>query len=349
VRAKGSLWAGRPTKPVRAALLVIAGLWLSAPVLQISTKRTGPPRPAPIEINLVGYENPGEHPHYSMPSEPTMRYFASKGIAVMRLTAYWNRLQPDVAGPLSEHKVRELEAFLASTDRSGMRVILDLHAFGRRDGHVLGSPQLPTSALAAFWGPVAKRFAGRFAGYDLMNEPHDMPGKATWPDAAQQAVDAIRRHDRVTDIYIEGDDWANAERWPSSNGDLDIQDPANRIIYSAHQYFDADTSGQYRKTYDADGADAMIGVRRLAPFVRWLRDHKFKGHIGEYGVPYADPRWIAVLENFTQSVADNRDVLTGAAYFGAGDSFDWYDLTLQPKMDGRWQDRPQLSVLLKPR
>ncbi len=331
------------------ALLTVAGLCVAAPVALTTPVRRGLPRPAPIEVNLVGYENAGERPHYSMPGEPTMRYFVSKGITVMRLTAYWNRLQPVIGGPLSKDKVQELATFLDSADRSGMHVILDLHAFGRRDDHPLGSPELPTSALASFWGQIAKRFAARFAGYDLMNEPHDMPDKAAWPDAAQRAVDAIRKHDTSTPIYVEGDDWANAERWAASNGELNIHDPADRIIYSAHQYFDADTSGQYRKSYDADGADPMIGVRRLAPFVRWLREHKFKGHIGEYGVPYADPRWIDVLDNFTQSVADNRDVLTGAAYFGAGDWFDWYDLTLQPKMDGQWQDRPQLRVLLKPR
>ena len=41
-------------------------------------------------------------------------------------------------------------------------------------------------------------------GYDLMNEPSNMPNLHVWPQAAQAAIDAIRTVDKETTIYLEG-------------------------------------------------------------------------------------------------------------------------------------------------
>lgn len=49
-----------------------------------------------------------------------------------------------------------------------------------------------------------------------------------------------------------------------------IDDPANNIVYQAHQYFDRDSSGDYAQAYETEGAYAMVGVDRLKPFVDWL-------------------------------------------------------------------------------
>jgi endoglucanase len=310
---------------------------------------------APVEVSLAGYETTGKggldrlNYEYVLPSDETLTYFAGKGIRIIRLPLYWDRLQPAPFGALATDKAAELDAFLDRASRHGVRVIADLHAFGRRDDHVLGSPELPITALSSFWGEFSERFRGRFFGYDIMNEPHDMPSTRTWPDAAQATVDEIRQHDRTTTLYVEGDDWSNAARWPRSNGSLNIHDPVGRLVYSAHLYFDHDTSGQYRVGYDEDGATPVIGAERLQPFVDWLRTHKVRGHIGEFGAPYGDPRWIRVLDEFLNAVVDDRDVLTGVTYWAAGDWMDFYDLTLQPAKDGKWTDRPQLFTLLRQR
>jgi endoglucanase len=128
-----------------------------------------------------------------------------------------------------------------------------------------------------------------------------------------------------------------------------VHDPAGRIVYSAHLYFDADHSGQYRKPYAQDGATPEIGAHRLAPFVGWLRLHHLRGQIGEMGVPYDDPAWLPVLDRFLDAARRSCDVLEGSAYWMAGDWADRYALTLQPAADGRWADRPQMKVLMRPR
>ena len=344
---RGPIGSKTISKPVLSVLAVLP--LAIAPSCHAPAHPRGP---APeVQLNLSGNETAGAllNKEYVLPTEETLDYYARKGFVTFRLPMNWNRLQPEVGGPLVEAKLKEIDDFLKRADAKHLRVIPDLHEYGRKNGHALGSPELPTSALASFWGQFAKRYAGRFAGYDLMNEPHDMPSAKAWPEAAQLAVDAIRKVDRKTTIYVEGDDWSSANRWQRSNPDLNIKDPAHRLIYSAHIYFDNNTSGQYKTPYALDGATPAIGPTRLQPFVDWLRARKLKGHIGEYGVPKDDPRWLAVLDAFLNAVRDNGDVLTGSAYWTGGDWLDRYDLSVQPARDGKWADRPQLKVLLKHR
>ena len=334
-------------------------LSIVAAALALSCSAAPAPRrgPAPeMQLSLSGYENAVDPARgdradtvYVLSGEDTLKYFTGKGIHTFRLPMNWNRLQPRIGGPLDAAKLAELETFLDRADSFDARVIADLHMFGRRDGTAIGAPGLPPSALVSFWTQFAKRFRGRFAGYDIMNEPHDMPDRKVWPETAQATVDSIRTIDRDTAIYVEGDDWSNAGSWQQSNGDLAIHDPSNRIIYSAHVYFDHDNSGQYRTDYDSDGATPSIGADRLKPFEAWLRKNGYKGQIGEFGGPIDDPRWLAVLDGFLTEARGNGDVLTGVAYWMAGDWADQYPLTLQPAKDGKWIDRPQLQTLLKSR
>lgn len=345
----------RPARFLACGLLLLHAACHAAPPASAAPECASRPR---LEMSLGGYQSPQQpargsdrlNSEYVLPSDETLTYFKGKGVTVFRLPMLWERLQPRASGPLDPAKVTELKAFLDRADKLQVRFIIDLHAYGRRDGDkLLGTPQLPVSALTSFWSQFARAFRGRFEGYDIMNEPHDMPDATVWPKAAQATVDAIRKQDRTTTIYIEGDDWANAERWPRSNGSLLIRDPANRIVYSAHQYFDRNTSGQYNQSFAQDGAATDIGARRLRPFVQWLRANKVKGHIGEFGVPYGDLGWLPVLDQFVDEIHASCDVLTGMTYWAAGDWADNYPLTVQPAKDSNWADRPQMKVLLKPR
>ena len=340
----------------------VTRLWIIAlaltPVTACSSKEQplhrGPP--PEVQLSLGGFQSDlqplrGDRlgKEYVLPSEDTIRYFSSKGIRTFRLPMLWERMQRRVGAPLDPTKAAELSTWLDLADTYGIHVIADLHAFGRRDGHVLGTPDLPTDALVTFWQAFATRFKGRFAGYDIMNEPHDMPSPEVWPRAAQATVDAIRKVDPQTMLYVEGDDWSSAGRWDRSNAHLDIHDPDHKMVYSAHVYFDKDTSGQYVLPFDQDGASPTVGAERLQPFIDWLRTYGVRGHIGEFGVPYADTRWLPVLDTFLDATARDGDVLTGVTYWAAGDWADTYPLTVQPAKDGRWADRPQLNELLKHR
>jgi Ca2+-binding RTX toxin-like protein len=266
-----------------------------------------------LGINLSGAEF-GTHTgnrywtDYYYPTASEIGFYAGKGVQLIRLPFIWERMQPTLGGPLSSTELGYLKTFLADAHAAGVKVIVDLHNYGRYGGQTIGSDSVSYAQFADFWKKLATELKDMPAlvGYDLMNEPHSMGGSQHWPAAAQAAVDAIRTIDMKTAIYVEGDQWATATFWQTHNNNLLIKDPANNIIYQAHLYFDKTFEGVYANSYEADGAYPMIGVDRLQPFLDWLKANNVKGMIGEFGVPSNDPKWQVVLENFLKALQANN-------------------------------------------
>lgn len=130
----------------------------------------------------------------------------------------------------------------------------------------IGSTYGPTySQFANLWSRLATAVGGTsgLLGYDLQNEPHDMPSASVVPSMYQAAVTAIRGAGDVTStIYLEGDAYASAYGWNGTCGNcggapiggwaqggnydlLAITDPNNKIVYQAHAYGDYNGSGTY--------------------------------------------------------------------------------------------------------
>lgn len=271
-----------------------------------------------IGINVSGAEYTWE----TYPGTADLDYLQSKGVELIRLPFGWEKMQPVLGGPLDAEELQAMKTCLAEAAERGIQVIIDLHNYGRYDsqwaakaaadygffapgsGDTIGSAAVPISTYADFWSKMATALEGQpgLAGYDIMNEPYNMGGATVWPSAAQAAVNAIRAIDMNPLILVEGTQWASAQYWPSDNANLHIIDPADKLLYEAHIYFDQDGSGKYAKSYDAQGAYANIGVDRIQPFLDWLEANNAKGFIGEFGVPDTDPRWLTVLENVTTAM-----------------------------------------------
>ena len=297
-----------------------------------------------IGINLSGAEFGRGNVYgrdYVYPTRSDLDYYASRHIALVRLPVKWERLQPTAGGTLDPREVARLKAFLVQAAEAGTSVIVDLHNYGRYHGQVLGTPGAATADFAAFWKALATEISGMpaLAGYDLMNEPHDMGSATAWPRAAQAAIDAIRSIDSRTAIYVEGDSWASADVWTRSNKALVLSDPADNLVYEAHVYFDRYGSGAYAESYDAQGADPLIGVERLQSFARWLDAHGARGIIGEVAVPKSDPRWLTVLDNFL-GAAESYGI--DVAYWGGGSAWGNYPLAPRARTG---EANPQLAVL----
>ncbi|MBR0931021.1 cellulase family glycosylhydrolase [Bradyrhizobium diazoefficiens] len=246
-------------------------------------------------------------------------YLASQGVSLIRLPISWERMQPTLNGPLDPTYLSGLETVLSEASARDIKVIIDLHNYGRYNlnyaadaaanygivapnaagSSVIGSSEVPMSAFADFWSLLAGQLSGHagLAGYDIMNEPYNMGSSTIWPEAAQAAVDAIRSADMKTPIYVEGYQWASAENWLVYNANLHISDPANKIIYEAHQYFDANGSGQYAQSYVQQGATSSLGAENLQPFLDWLATNNYQGFVGELGVPGNDSNWTALLNS----------------------------------------------------
>lgn len=326
------------------------------------TPTTAPPPPVPTGtpaapipavggflrgVNLSGAEFgaqnvPGTYgKDYTYPTPQELDYFKSKGMQVIRLPFLWERMQPQLGGPLDPVELARMDTFVAECRQRGLQVILDAHDYGRYKGQLIGSAAVPDSAFQDFWAKLAQHYANEPAiyAYDLCNEPHDTGG--LWAAAAQSGDDGVRQYDRNHLVMVEGDGWAGAWTWAENNPNLNVQDPTGKLMYEAHQYFDKDGSGTYQQSYDASGAYPTIGVDRLKPFVQWLQQRHAQGFIGEYGVPDNDPRWNTVLDD-TLTYMDQQHL--GGTYWAGGPWWGNYALGVDPR---NGQDRPQMAVLQK--
>jgi endoglucanase len=305
--------------------------------------------------------NPGVYGRdYDYPDQRTVEYFAACGLGLLRIPFRWERLQPNLGQPLDYAELNRIRQVVAWAAGSGARIILDTHNYGRYQLSIAGRPRsvvidekvnggiaVSRAHFADYWRRLAEAFLGNEAvlGLGLMNEPHDM-GHSDWKAISQAAVEAVRTVDRESFVIVAGNGWSNAERFPELNGQSAwIKDPANRVLYEAHCYFDADGSGKYRRTYAEElSADQQLlerGAKRVTVFLDWCRRNRVTGFLGEFGIPGESAGWRAVLGR-TLEVLQKTD--TPACYWAAGEWWDDYPLSVQPRDDMR-RAAPQLDVL----
>ncbi len=286
---------------------------------------------------------------YHYPTTRELDYWASKDMKLIRLPFKWERLQREVEGPLSADELEYIRYLLRQADERDMKILLDMHNYGRRKymgrNRIIGDTLQPAH-FAQAWAAIARELKDEPAlyGYGLCNEPHDMLPECPWVEIAQTAIDSIRAVDRRTAIVVAGNTWSSAERWPEINQGLEsLRDPSDNLIYEAHCYFDNDASGIYRKGYDEEEAYPTIGIDRARPFVDWLKKHGKRGMFGEYGVPADDPRWLECLELFLDYLAENG---VEGTYWAAGARWNKYILGVHPENDYS-VDRPQVGIMSK--
>lgn len=179
------------------------------------------------------------------------------------------------------------------------------------------------------WVRIARRWKDHpgLAGYGLMNEPHDMPRPGQleasegggedltiWPTYARAAVEAIRKVDPATVIYVAGNEWSSAMGMGKSNPGFPLQ--GSNLVYEVHLYLDASSNGhafdyetEVRKGYAAGVGnkpiDAETGVRRLAKAVDWARDKKVRVALTEVGMPVDDDRWQEMFQRTVRYALQN--------------------------------------------
>lgn len=272
------------------------------------------------------------------------QYFAQKHLTLIRLPIRWERVQHQAFGPLNSPDMTKIEKILQLANQNQQKIIIDLHNFGRYYEVPLTTGD--SDKLADVWTKLAailKNYPSVY-GYELMNEPHDLPGGSdSWAKIAQTVTTAIRTVDNQNIIFIPGYTWQNAQNWTRNNPHILISDPDNKVIYTSHIYFDSNYSGAYTKSFSADKRDINIGVQYSQDFRNWLAVHKVRGMFTEFGVPDNDPQWLEALDNFLQSISGDQNIV-GALWWSAGPWWGNYPLSLEPRSG---IDRPQMQVLEK--
>lgn len=318
--------------------LYVLALFLLVPCAQLYAAC----QPVMRGINLVplpsGWYNGASE--FKFPTATHIAYYKGVGMNAIRLPITWEAIQPSLYGELNERYVMHALEFLDMADTQGMKVLIDLHNYGRYQKNLIGSEAVPARAFSDIWTRLAGVFSKHRAvyAYGLMNEPHDTAG--LWHQVAQAGVDGIRAVDMSRRIYVGGDSWSNSQRWPQVNPAPFVTDPANRVVYEAHIYFDDDFSGRYKTPVGNTDLTARA-AQRLQPFLNWLKANGQRGAIGEFGVPMDDPRWLQAFDKFLD-MADEH-CLDWFLWAGGG----WretYELSMEP-INGK--DRPQIELLRK--
>lgn len=267
-------------------------------------------------------------------------YFHSKGLTLIRLPFKWERLQPSLLGNLDSTQLSSYINMILAAQKAKEQVIIEPHNYGRYNTTPLTATD--TANFADLWTKITQtvKIYPAIWGYELMNEPHDMPGDCqTWNILSQSAIDAIRQEDTQHYILIPGYSWQGAADWLDKSDCLkDLHDPSNKLIYSAHEYFDEDKSG----TYTSACTDTTIGVERAQPFLHWLSQNNKIGMFTEYGIPQ-DACWQQTLDLFMKTISTNPNIV-GGTYWAAGPAWGNYPLSVEPKGT---IDKPQMKILEK--
>jgi hypothetical protein len=187
---------------------------------------------------------------YAYPTRGSFAYLASRGHKLIRLPFRWERVQPRLYSTLSSVEIGRLKTCVADARAEGLAVILDPHNFagyafasGRKD---IGEPDLPISAFKDFWTRFSRQFKDNpgVAGYQLMNEPRSMPGKAPqWEKASQVVVNAIRGNGDKKRLMVtgyferEGVQGSGVFTFVANHPTPWIRDPLKKFNYTTHGYW----------------------------------------------------------------------------------------------------------------
>jgi len=285
--------------------------------MKISSPGSQKDAPFRIGVNLAGAEFEAIGGRWKWPHLDNLAYYLKKGFTVFRIPFRWHRLQPKLRGPLLEEALAGLDVIIAAISSRGAIAILDSHDYGRRDNTVIGTDGSSVTAadFADFWGRMAMRYkALPLVWYNLMNEPHDMPGKANI-DAQNAACAAIRGAGAKSKVLFSGIAWTGAHSWiKSGNGAimLGAYDSANNYAFDVHQYLDQGFGG-------AGGKPVVPGVGSyiLDAVRNWAETHGKKLFLGEFSSG-PSKAFLIELDALLAYATTHRDVFIGATYFAGG-------------------------------
>src|SRR4029077_3902111 len=193
-------------------------------------------------VNLAGAEFNGNldqaahGQHYFYPGPSTVDYYVSKGMNVIRLPVLWERVQPQLFGKLDETEMVRVDAVVSYSTAKGIAVIIDVHNYAKYANAVIGSQNLPPQTLGDLWKQIAMRYKdNNLVIFGLMNEPVELRTE-TWLEAANIAIENIRRTGAKNLILVPGIGWTSAHGWmswkygtPNSEVMLKVVDSGNNF------------------------------------------------------------------------------------------------------------------------
>lgn len=271
--------------------------------------------------------------------------FASYNYSIVRIPFRWEHLQPVNYGPLDDDIVFELENKVEDFLDLGFYVIIDPHNYAHKDGHPIGSSEVPISAFIDFWLKLAS--IGLFRNnpkviFLSVNEPSGEHLDATvWRGAQKTWVDELRAADINNELMIAGIAFTGAHSWESSGNAAmyaNFQDPQGNLTIDMHQYLDGDSSGQA-------GVCTVGSGGRLDNATTWGRTNGHKLFLGEFafgdfaieGQEDCEDEGPALL----RKMASNKDVWTGGTWWASGP---WPEEYMFKLLDADGEPKPVMEI-----
>ncbi len=249
--------------------------------------------------------------------------------SIVRLATSASRLCP-TTGTVDATKGAELKVAIGYANDNGLRVLVDLHDYGRKYissvERQIGSAEYTQANFVSDLTAIATYLDGTagFWGIGLSNEPHDMLTAtdssnyntiATWTLAANAGTLAIKGVSSDIKTLVCTDNWSGFQNLVAT---YPTNPFTNTDYVEIHCYFDSDNSGAYSgaNTYfSGSGRDIRYGGETLDACAIWARDNDTKLWIGEVGVPAYDEAYITMLNDLYKVVALNNDVIKGTNYW----------------------------------
>ena len=279
---------------------------------------------------------------YVYPTRAVADPFRAMGMNTIRLGFLWERLQHEPMGPLDPDELQHLDAAVDAL--SGFQtIIIDLHNYGNFKGSKLDDPS-QGAILADLWTKLARHYGSnpRIA-FGIMNEPHGIDA-AVWRKISEQALSAIRATGARNLVLVPGTKWTGGHSW-NAGGDSSnaaamsgFHDSAGNFMFEIHQYLDDDSSGT-----KPDCAGPTVGRQRLAKVTKWLRQHRARAVLAEFGAP-PTPVCLQALDDLLNFLDENGDVWAGWTYWAGGARWHNYPMSIQPE---NGQPKPQSEILIR--
>ncbi|MEM9374809.1 MAG: glycoside hydrolase family 5 protein [Pseudomonadota bacterium] len=307
-------------------------------------------------VNLSGAEFksgaiPGRYgTDYRYPARSEFAYFARFGFNCIRLPFRWERLQPRLFEAFDQAEFTRLKACVDIATDLGLYIIISPHNYARYRRQIIGAEETPTAAFLEFWQRLSERLKSQSSvGFGMMNEPHGIAAQS-WAQIAQKTVMAIRETGAQNKIFVPGTAWTGVHSWFRKFGDQSnaealagLTDPLGRSVIEVHQYLDRNFSGT-----QPNCPRLKVGETVLRRFAEWLRTHRLRGFLGEFGAA-ANPDCRAALSHVFQQIQTDSDVWDGWTLWGGGARWNEdYHMALGPRRNGDIAPALQMVLTMDP-
>jgi endoglucanase len=251
-------------------------------------------------------------------------------------------LQPRLNTTLDADQLALINRVIADAQANKVKVILDIHNYGKHNGKSIGSLNLPASSFIDLWQRLADIYANNpTIIFGMMNEPFDIQAD-DWAKSAQATIVAIRKRGARNLVLVPGTAWSGAHSWykplrgeSNAKAFADFRDPANNMAFDFHQYFDTYSSGT-----TADCVGVPQALKRISIATFWLKAQNRRGFLSEFAVS-GNPECQAVLREVLQHLSANPEWI-GWTYWASSPWFGDYIFNIYPATA---EKKPQLNTM----